>query len=538
MRRRASGIIVLLIAVSLSSVTALLIRNAIEERRAGLELSRARARIQRFIAGERWFDAAEAIGEIGDSVRADSDDWPVLLRLARTIEIEGGVEQLFRDTARIAFEGHAEDDQLRAIYAIAQLREGEAAAAAETSAKLPDDEYAGVKAEAWLRSGVGEPPEGETAPALMVSAVRSPSARTLQRAWRATGDEEFGYNAMLYTLRDGDRTTAREISEQLPRREEFAEAMFVFLVERGDHDEAERWLALVPRHDQTASHILLTRADLALEMGDFETRRLLLRDAIDTDPGASSVPYLGLARMAEHGDDRLQWLVEGHDAFPGHSRIALDLASVYRDLDEPERAHSVLAEAHERSGSDDVRVAMGMIETDPDYSSERRRSARWELLSRYPDSEPLGGHLAAIAVRSGDREGLSLIVATEAGERAEWRESAQAVDAFAGGRTEDAIAVLEQKRNRLWYDEYNYGLLLLTRDRFGDAASAWERALEAADDAGEERRVLASIYLRSAETALVRRRYMEARENARMAVEHDPGSSRARMLLRFIGESG
>lgn len=537
MQRRTSGIIVLLIAVSLSAVTAVLIRNAIMERRISLELSRTRARIQRLVAEERWADAADAIRTIGARVRPDADEWAAFLRLARIVEIDGGVDQLFRDTASVAFTQHNDSDRLRAIFAIAELNAGKPAAAAEAAAKLPAGEYAGVKAEAWLRAGVGEPPEGDSPAALMVSAVRDPSAHTLQRAWQATDDPSFGYNALLYALGYGDRRTARAISERLPKSERFAETMFVFLVEEGHRDAAERWLAYVPRRYQTASHILLTRADLALDAGEPDARRLLLKDVIDADPDVSSLPYLGLARMSEERDERLRWLREGHNTFPGQSRIALDLANVYRRKGDTERAYSVLADTHAEGDSEDARIALAMVETDPAYSSERRKSAKWELLSTYPESVSIAGHLAAAAVRSGDREGLSLIVATEAGKGAVWRKSALSIQAFSEGRIDNAIDILDQKQSRLWYDEYNLGLLLFLHDRFGDAASAWDRALESAEREAIASELLSDIYLRSAETALVRRRHAEARDYAAKAVEYDPGSARARMLTRFVGEN-
>ncbi len=537
MQRRTSSIIVLLIAVSLSAVTAVLIRNAIIEQRISLELSRTRARIQRLVAEERWSDAADAIRAVDARVGPEADEWPAFLRLARIVETDGGVDQLFRDTASVAFKQHNDSDRLRAIFAIAELNAGEPAAAAEAAAKLPDGEYAGVKAEAWLRSGIGEPPEGDSPAALMVSAVRHPSTHTLQRAWQAIEDASFGYNALLYALREGDRTTAREISERLPRSEQFAEAMFVFLVEDGDRDAAERWLAYVPRRHQTASHILLTRADLALDAGEVETRRLLLKDVIDADPDASSLPYLGLARISQERDERLRWLREGHDVFPGETRIALDLANVYRQIGDSERAYSVLADTHAETDSGDARIALAMVETDPAYSSERRKSARWELLSTYPESESIAGHLAAAAVRSGDREGLSLILATEVSKEAVWRKSARSIEAFSDGRIDNAIDILDRTRSRLWYDEYNYGLLLFVHDRFGDAASAWDRALETAEHESIAKEVQSDIYLRSAETALVRRRHEEARDYAGKAIEYDPTSARARMLSRFIGEN-
>ncbi len=537
MQRRTTGVIVLCIAVSLSAVTAVLIRNAIHERRVSLEVTRTRARIQRLVAEERWSDAADAIRLASDRVRIEADDWPAFLRLAWVVETDGEAEQLFRDTARIAFERHNESDRLRAIYSISELDAGDPATAVDVAAELPNGEYVGVKAEAWLRSGIGEPPKGDSPVGLMVSAVHNPTSQTLQRAWQAIDNPAFGYNAMIYALRDGDRATAREISERLPLDEDFSQGMFVFLVEEGDHDAAERWLEYVPGELQTAPHILLTRADLSMEAGDAEARALLLKDAIDSEPSASRVPYLALARMSDDRDERIRWLQEGRDVFPYESTIALDLAAVYRGKGETERAHSVLAETHAERDTVDARIALALVETDPAFSSERRRSARWELLSAYPESEAIAGHLAAVAVRSGDREGLSLILASEVGSRAVWRRSALAIDAFSGGRVDDAIDILEQRRSRSWYDEYNYGLLLFSRDRFGDAANAWDRALEAAEHEGIGREVLAEIYLRSAETALVRRQPSTARSYAELAVEHDPGSARARMLTRSIGEN-
>ncbi|MFW5995553.1 MAG: tetratricopeptide repeat protein, partial [Spirochaetia bacterium] len=278
------------------------------------------------------------------------------------------------------------------------------------------------------------------------------------------------------------------------------------------------------------------RADLAQLTGDIEQRRLLIKDAIASSPEHDLVAYLALSEVQDTREAKRETLRTGLSVFPGNVPLALNLVRLLEQQGDYEEAVSVLEQAEEQRGEPDVRLAYAYTQVNPEYSRARRRTATWELLEAFPESSEIGGHLASGAAEAGDTQGLSLLLAHEGAEQARWSTSVRAAVDFSHGRDDQAITRLEATGNRFWFDEFNYGLVLLHAERYGDAAAAFERAAETAVAHGAGNEDIADIYLRAAETAVLRGREPQARELALQAIEYNPSSVRGRILVRSLGE--
>lgn len=532
---RSGRILVVTLSTVLAGITVLLITQALQRQRRDIQFAQQRARIERFLNIGDWNRAAAAIR---GSEPPDQAGWRTLLRQARRVAEATGSDTLFAGTSERALAAHPQSEVIRAIHVIALIdadRLEEAGAAAEV---LPVGEFEGVFAELTLKGADVRLPEGEGAASRIAAAIADPATHRLRAAWEASGEPSFALNAALSALGEGDRSSAKELVEHFPASPDFAEVGFLLAVEERDRERASSFLARLEAERQTAPEILLARADLARLDGRESDARLLYEDAILSDRSFSAVAWLGLSQLAETPADRIETLREALSAMPDGVRIALELSDALRENGDHDEAVAVLAETRERIEGSDPRLALSALESDVTISRERRFTARWELLEDFPESGALAAHLGAVALRGGDREGLSLVLARPASADTAWNVSARAALEFASGRREQALDLFGatgDRAGREWYNHYNRALLLLEAERFGDAAIAWEAALEHAYASNTGARERLEIYLRAAETALRRGRQTDALRYVQSAANAHPGSARARLLLRTIG---
>lgn len=535
MPRKYVVVAVLVLSAGLTTLTVALIWRTLSAQRVEVEIARERSRIERFVSLERWDDAVAAIRGVADEI-PDPDAWIPFLRHARLVEQNGGEEGFGLEMAEVATERFAENARLNAVFVLMLLENDNTDEAAARAESLPTGEFEGVVAEARLRSGEGRMPVGGSEAAALTTAVIDPNPDNLEEAWEASREPFFAHNAALLWLGRGDRERAAELTSELPVGAPHSELAFLLAVEQESVEQAREHLEAIPSERQASPEVLLARADLAYLSGDTEQRRLLIEDSIASEPDHDPVAYLALSELRGSVEDQMETLRTGHSVFPSNVPIAMNLARLLEVQGMESEAVDVLEDTEEQRDEPDERLAFYRIQLNPEYSRTRRRTATWELLEAFPESSEIGGHLASRAVDSGDTRGLSLLLAHEGVEQAPWAASVRAAVDFSRGTEDRAIQRLERAGNRFWFDEFNYGLLLLNAERLGDAADAFERAAGTAVDHGAGNEHLADIYLRAAETAVLRGQDAGALELARQAVEYDPESARGRMLIRSLGE--
>jgi len=419
MTRKYVVVAVLILSAGLSTITVALIWRALSAQRTGIELARDRARVERFLSQERWDAAAAAIsGAAGDIPNAEA--WIPFLRQARMVENQGGVEGFGLEIANEASERFPDSARLGAIVVLLLLEQGSTEEAANRAQSLPPGEFEGIVAEARLRSGAGRMPVGASDAAVLVRAVTDPRIEHLEEAWEASREPFFAHNAALQRLKRGDREHAWELALELPIDDIHSELAFLIAVERGAVDQAREYLRAIPSGRQASPEVLLARADLAHLSGDTEQRRLLIEDAIASAPGHDPVAYLALSEVQDTREAKREALRTGLSVFPGNVSIALNLVHLLEQEERHEEAVSLLEQTGEQRSEPDVRLAYSRTQMDPEYSRARRRTATWELLEAFPESNEIGGHLAAGAAEAGDRRGLSLLLAHEGAQQARW----------------------------------------------------------------------------------------------------------------------
>ncbi len=560
--RTALVIVLSTFAVAVSAVVFFLVWYSLTGQRIEREIVQTRSRVERFISLERWDEAVSLLDQIAQADFSDERSWISFVEQARRIEAEtagipdSGDNSFEHDEAYTQeFEGlgvrlaeaavHAVPDsrRLRAVYTLLLLETGREEDAAEHAGLLPDGEFASIHAELWLRGRSERVPAGDSLSANVVRALDEGDFASLAEAWRSTRAEAFGHNAVLKGLAGSERSEAAELLDELPRSENTAELGFLFEVEQAlagqsaSIDEAKRWLELVPESAQGSPSILLARADLAALENDRSRRELLLSDALAASPEFSGVMYLGLSRLSADPAEAIGWLRQGLQVRESDTDIAINLAAQLREIGDHEASISVLSRTKEAlDDREDERLAFAWILSNPDFGAERRRTALWQLLERFPESETVAAELASRAASAGDGDGLEILRGHTGVQSSTWRYGLDAALAVSRGQTSDAVDAFGEVDPQGWIERYNYALALLSDRRYGSAFRAFEKALEHAKREGASSSDMATIYLRAGETALLRRHRGQARTYAERALEYEPSMVRARLLWRVTGE--
>ena len=538
----------LLLSIAISGTVFVLIWQSLTRDRIEREVVETRARVERYIARERWNDAKSVLESVADSDFAAEESWIPFIEQARRVDAEREASEretrpLSTRVAGWAIESVPDSGQLRAIYALLLLEAGQNRDAAEQAGFLAADKFASIHAALWLRDETERMPEGDFPSVHVVKSIADTDYSSLESVWRSTRSLPFGNNAVLEALAAGEREKAVRLLDELPQSDRTAELNFLVEVEAalsGDYDaigEAERWLTRIPSNSQGRPSLLLARADLAALQQDSSKRELLLADAAAAAPRYSAVPYLGLSELSQNSAEAIKWLRQGWDVRQNDVRIALNLAASLRARGDYDSSLEVLSRTEDAlEEQEDARLAFARVRWNPRISAERRRTALWQLLERFPESEPLAAELTARTARSGDRTGLEILRSHMGVQNSAWRSGLHAALAVASNDTEGAVAAYEESEPRGWRDQYNFGLALLSDRRYGSAFNAFETALENAQTEGAASEHVASVYLRAGETSLLRGNGKKARELAGGALEYDPSSARARMLWRVTGD--
>ncbi len=548
-RRRLIAAAFVLVAVLILIATVVVIGIGLGSTRTTRAVAAAIARIDRALLEENYDLAEATIRETFQDART-AFDWMRLVRRAHEVSLHRQTYDLFMQTAQAAVEDVPGNEDLRALLIHAALLAKEDAVAGEQAARhLQAPRYSALSAEAFLRSGVlparfarmsssepgAEQAEGipEHDDALLVFLPDSENPLHYEQAAALTGDRRFLVNAVLYSMRRGERDRAYRILERVGPTGYAPYLEFLLSYDAGRYPEALAALTRMAGHEVVRPEVMMIHADILTALDRHAEAAALYHDVRNTNPDFSSLIYLNLHAI-EAEEELLQ---EGLALFAEDRRVLARLISLFHESGRRKQAlEAVEFVASVTEHTPELHVYELLLR---DMPHERRVALLWELEAEIGPQETaavaLAGHLVAIRDYTGLERLLNRYPHEDFGADLD---NFRAVLHLRRERPDEALPHMERAVARAeegdWISRFNAALIQLETGRAAAAVPLLDEArelLEAAPMRDRRSHRLSEIVYRRALAGAILGDHPRAGQLAREALEFNPDNFDARVLL-------
>jgi tetratricopeptide (TPR) repeat protein len=509
----------------------LIIAGTLREQGHVREFGRFIERIDRFMeAGD--FEDALSLLKIHKSSRETSAEWLRLLKRSHRLASLLNRPEIHSDMAGKAVKAYPGNEQLRALAVLAHIDAGDSAGAGEAAEKyLHSRPYQSVKAEAFLRAGLGIKGAGE-GKMVLPSLPESRDPLDFIRAAELTGESGYYLDGALLYLEEGKIKEAVEILTRPGVGERYPYPTALALFDREDFAAAESFASRIIPDGANFPYLTLFYSDLFLKTGRI-ARAKESYDALRAGYfGISPIPYLntGIILRSEEPLKALAVLREGISLFPENSDIVFSLSKILLSQGSPETSLTILEAFEKNHGKNGDSELLRLLSLRDSLHTRRFVGELYLLRGLYPAHEALNRIIIWHLLTNKDYPGILGII--DYPSEREWNRLYRGVINFARRDYEAAgeefrrmLAVRESAEGR-----YNLGLTLTALRDYGKALESF---LEAEKDKTLPPAARSKIVVAIAGNYIRLRRYDEAQKILRKGLMENPGNPG---ILRTLGK--
>jgi tetratricopeptide (TPR) repeat protein len=528
-------------------------RGARQERTgsAGLEELLRRADLE--LAYGYQPSAGQILKQAAASARSEQEILRVLKRTYGMARTSGDYGSLAAE-AEASLRRRPKSATIAQLYVYAELRSGGWSRSAQRLLEgLSGPGQGALQLEAFLRDRAEKPGRDRLSPglqdALAVAANPSPPAQELELAAGRLGDPRLRLDAALLWMGAGEPERGYAVVAGLSGEPGFAEAAAFMALDAGNTGGS---LSLLESHPELLDRpeLAIVAADLCQSAGNEERALVLYRQALQSRPDYSWIPYLNLAALLESrgGTQEARSLRQRAFAlFPQASAVAVAHA---RDLGAEGRPAEALELLAGVLKGEPRNLAANLLELDLRNRAAAPvgyRAALWELAGDHPEDRALCQRLFNYLLGLNDLAGAQAALQQyqeAAGLSADpWLLEKKGILEAVAGNYQAAGAHLRQSLQgaESWRGRYNLALVLQAAGRPADAKQELILAetgllssLGGATSSGYSSSSRSLIRSRIAELELAMGQREAAMRECAYALDLDPDNLHARQVLSLV----
>ena len=487
---------------------------------------------------------ARADKEIREAVDSTSGraEWLSLLKRAYSMGLAQGNYETLYLVSKAGIERLSGAEEIAALCVYASLRTGKVDMAYRYAEEyLVSEKWRPLKEEAVLRKSALDRDvlfeKEEESP--IFAAVYSEEPDKLAIAADLLEDSRLRAAAALRYAENGDLENAVKTLER--NRAEYPELMALFYYDAGRFADAREILG-----QQPAENLHLLLADTNLKLGKEESALSLYGQYIDKHPQKSWIPYVNSAYIYEkrgNSEKALQVVENGISIFPENKQLLLSEIIIKSENGGAPNLDQLVQSYKEKYPSD-PEMAIIMARLYPTKANRLRlEDALWSAIIVNPENSQIAGFLGASLIASNDTDGIKNLVKIweKANGETAWSLFLRGYQDTYSNETALSKAAFERsfKLQPRWETAYNLAVLSAGDGDFDGALEYLRRAENTLEGNAEDARRTKAL-LRAATAGIHYRRgdFDGAAREASYALDLDPGSDRAAVILSSLEQEG